>query len=183
MASKSLTTQVDGYCKVQLKVKDRVYENFKLYVLPNLCTNLILGIDFLSLHESITMKYGGSEPPLTLCGLSTLNIEPPSLFSNLTPNCKPIADRSRRYSQEDSEFIETEVKKLLKEEIIEPSKSPWRSQIVVVKKGGKKRLAVDYSQTINLFTELDAYPLPLIQDIINKVAQHDYYSEYDLTTA
>jgi len=30
-------------------------------------------------------------------------------------------------------------------------------------------MCIDYSQTINLFTELDAYPLPRIDDIINKL--------------
>ena len=183
MASKSLTAEVQGYCEIQLKVKDRTYDNFKLFILPNLCTNLILGLDFLSLHESITMKYGGSQPPLTVCGLSTLKVEPPALFSNLTPNCRPIADKSRNYSQEDREFIDGEVRRLLKEDIIESSNSPWRAQVVVVRKGEKKRLAIDYSQTINLFTQLDAYPLPRICDIINQIAKYYVHTTVDMTSA
>ena len=38
--------------------------------------------------------------------------------------------------------------------------TPWRAQVVVAKdpsKGHKKRLCIDYSQTVNLYTELDAY--------------------------
>ena len=30
-------------------------------------------------------------------------------------------------------------------------------------------MCIDYSQTINLFTELEAYPLPRIDDLINKL--------------
>ena len=30
----------------------------------------------------------------------------------------------------------------------------------------KKRMCVDYSQTINIYTELDAYPLPRIDDMV-----------------
>ena len=35
----------------------------------------------------------------------------------------------------------------------------------------KKRMGVDYSQTINIFTELDAYPLPRIDDMVNGLAK------------
>ena len=183
MASKSLMTEVTFYCEAELRVKDRSYKNFRFLILPNLCTNLILGLDFLSQHESITMNYGGKQPPLTVCGLSTIKTDPPSLFSNLTPNCRPVADGRRNYSKDDLEFISQEVDRMMGEGIIEPSKSPWRAQIVVVKKGEKKRLAVDYSQTINLYTQLDAYPLPLISDIINQIAQYRVFSTIDLRHA
>ena len=45
--------------------------------------------------------------------------------------------------------------------VIELSTSPWRAQVVVVKSAvpaNKKRLCVDYSQTINQYTELDVTP-------------------------
>ena len=44
-------------------------------------------------------------------------------------------------------------------------------------------LAIDYSQTINLFTERDAYPIPLIEDIVNKLAAYKFYASYDLKKA
>jgi len=65
-------------------------------------------------------------------GFSKLNIDPPEPFANLTADCHPIASKSRRYSQ-DSAFIDEEVKRLLKEGIIEPSLSPWQAQVVVTK--------------------------------------------------
>ena len=102
-----------------------------------------------------------------------LHIEPPEPFANLTTDCHPIATKSRRYSQEDSAFIDKEVKRLLEEDIIEPSRSPWRAQVVVAKdENHKKRLAIDYSQTINRFTLLNAFPLPRMRDIVNNIAQH-----------
>lgn len=43
--------------------------------------------------------------------------------------------------------------------------SPWRAQVVITaNENGKKRLSIDYSQSINHFTDLDAYPLPRIDD-------------------
>ena len=183
MASSDFTSEIKGYCVVKLQIKDMIYKNVRLFVMQNLCAKLIIGLDLLSQHKSITMNYGGNLPPLTICGLSTLNIDPPALFQNLTPNCHPVATKRRSYSKEDNEFIRTEVDRLIKEGIIESSNSPWRAQIVVVRKNEKKRLAVDYSETINRFTLLDAYPIPRIKDQINQIALHEVYSTIDLRAA
>ena len=130
------------------------------------------------------MKYGGSQPPLVLSGLTTLYVDPPELFANLTDDCHPIASKSRRYSRDDRKFIENETQRLLREGIIEPSNSPWRAQIVVTKDGNhKKRLAIDYSQTVNRFTQLDGYPLPRVDDTVNKIAQYRVFSTIDLRSA
>ena len=81
-------------------------------------------------------------------------------------------------------FIEKETQRLLREGIIETSNSPWRAQIVVTKDDNhKKRLAIDYSQTINRFTLLDGYPLPRIDDTVNKIAQYRVFSTIDLRSA
>ena len=41
-------------------------------------------------------------------------------------------------------------------------------------------MCIDHSQTINLFTHLDAYPLPGISSIVNQVAKCKYISTLDL---
>ena len=167
-----------------VSITGRKYAGYKLSVLPGLGADPILGLDFQYQHSSVTFHYGGSEPPLAICGFSTLNIDPPEPFANLAANCHPIASKSRRYSREDSAFIDEEVKRLLKEGIIEPSLSPWRAQVVVTKdENHRKRLAIDYSQTINRFTLLDAFPLPRITDMVNKIAQYRVFSTIDLRSA
>ncbi len=132
-----------------------------------------MGLDFQRHMRSVTLHFNGPLPPLTIrsrpapvCGLSALKVEPPSLFANLTEDCHPIATRSRRYSAADRAFVTTEVARLLKEGVIAPSNSPWRAQDLVVKTGAKPRMVIDYSQTINQFTLLDAYPLPRIIDMV-----------------
>ena len=71
-------------------------------------------------------------------------------------DCKPIAVKSRNYSQADQEFIAIEMSKLLKDGIIKPNSSLWRAQIVVVTNDNhKKKLCIDYSQTVNKFALLD----------------------------
>ena len=58
-----------------LEYKNQKYTNLHLSV---------LGLDFQSHHESITFQYGGSQPPLSVCGFSTLNMDPAEPFANLT---------------------------------------------------------------------------------------------------
>ena len=75
-----------------------------------------------------------------------LNVSPPPLFRYLSPNIKPIASKSRKYSKEDKAFIKEETDHLLRESIIEHSKRPWRAQVAVTKNYREKiRLVIDYS--------------------------------------
>ena len=181
LATSDNVTKVAGYCLTNLTYQDHTYENLCLRVLPGLCTDLILGLDFQSKHKNVIFNYCGPKPSLVVCGFSTLNMEPPEPFANLTPDCHPIATKFRRYSQEDLLFIDGEVERLLKEGIIEPSKSTWRAQVVVTKdENHKKRMAIDYSQTIKKFTLLDAFPLPRIDELVNQIAQYRVFSTIDL---
>ena len=124
------------------------------------------------MHWSITISFGGSQDILKICGLTKISCAPVKLFRNLTPNCKPIATKSRNYSAEDTEFIRKEILQVLEDDIIEPSYSPWYAQIVVTSTPNKKKqLVVDFSHTINRFTLLDAYHLPQIEDLVNQIAQ------------
>ena len=47
----------------------------------------------------------------------------------------------------------------------------------------KKRLAIDYSQTIDRFTQLDAFPLPRMTNLVNNIAQYKVFSTIDLRSA
>ena len=44
-------------------------------------------------------------------------------------------------------------------------------------------MMIDYSQTINQYTQLDAYPLPRIDDQINELAKNSVFSTIDLKEA
>ena len=113
MATSSLSTKTEGSCSVTIKYQGQTYKEFHLSVMPGLCSDLILGLDFQSQHDSVTFKYGGTKPPLSVCSLTTLNIEPPSPFENLTVDCHPIATKSRRYSKDDLTLIGDEVERLI----------------------------------------------------------------------
>ncbi|XP_046855910.1 uncharacterized protein LOC124449011 [Xenia sp. Carnegie-2017] len=119
MAASLFSSKIQGYCLADIILKEREYTKVKLFVLANLCTNVILGQNWQEKHENIIIEYGGKSPSLTICGLSTINIEPPPLFQFLSEDCRPVAAKSRRYSAEDRAFIAMEVSKLIEEGIIE----------------------------------------------------------------
>ena len=184
MATKDLEAQINGFCVTTIIVNKQTYPRIKMHIFPNLCADVILGQNWQALPKSVTFKYGGSKPEVKVCNLMALNVSPPPLFSYLSPNVKPIASKSRKYSEEDKAFIKEETDRLLREGIIEHNNSPWRAQVVVTKNyRQKKRLVIDYSLTINKFTNLDAYPLPKIDEMTNQIAQYRVFSTIDLKSA
>lgn len=54
-----------------------------------------------------------------------------SLFSNLTPKCKPIDTKSRRLRNDDKRFVQSEIDKML-QGVIEESTSPLRTQVFII---------------------------------------------------
>ena len=189
MASSDVGVFTHGCVKSPISIGRRMYPAVTFDVVDKLCAEAILGLEFLKMHSEVSFDMGGSMPRLTVKGrdqvlcVAVANLESPRLFEHMTPGYRPIADKSRRYSPDDRTFIEAEVRRLLDADIIEPSRSPWRAQLLVVKHGPKKSLVVDYSATVNRFTFLDAYPLPRIEDIVNAIAKDRYYSSIDLRSA
>jgi len=70
--------------------------------------------------------------------VAAAKLEAPRLFEFLSPDTKPAASKSRRYNQEDQAFIEAEVDRLLAADVIEPSRSSWRAQVLVKQKEKKE---------------------------------------------
>ena len=77
-------------------------------------------------------------------------------------------------------MINKEVDQMLADGIIEPSESPWSSPIVLAKKkDGKYRFCIDF-QKVNEVTRKDAYPLPFINAILDKLRRARFISSIDL---
>ena len=70
---------------------------------------------------------------------------------------------------------------MLSQGCIRPSTSVWASPIVLVeKKGGSIWLCVDY-RCLNSITVFDAYPIPKIDEIVEKVRNAEYISSIDFS--
>ena len=79
------------------------------------------------------------------------------------------------------EVLREEIKTLLDQDIIKPSKSPWAAPIVLVKKrDGTQRMCMDYRR-LNKVTVNDSYPLPNIDDLISNLGASKYITTLDLT--
>ncbi|KRZ96864.1 Retrovirus-related Pol polyprotein from transposon [Trichinella sp. T8] len=164
MASTSFQSRFTGYTIAYIELHGFHYSSSKLHILSNACTDVIIRQDILQLHSNLTVPFGGPKAPLTICGLAIAKILVPSLFVNLCTNYKPLAVKSRRYSVAEAKFINDEA-------------------LVVTSDNHKKRMVIDYSQTINRFTLLDAYPLPKINDMVQALSKYRFFSTVDLKTA
>jgi hypothetical protein len=95
----------------------------------------------------------------------------------------PISRRPHRASHVEQEIIRAEVNELLAQGVIRPSKSPWSFPVVLVpKKDGGHRMCIDY-RSLNEITTGDAYPLPLIDDILGRLSGCCYFSKMDAKSA
>lgn len=182
MAASTWTSSISLCCSVSFLIGDKEYEE-RFLILPNCCTDVILGLPFLKRHSSVKISFGGPNQELEICALAPFLVTPPRIFSHLSPDCKPFATKSRKYSSSDMLFIQEEVQRLLSEGVIETSNSPWRAQVHIVRRNHKRRMVIDYSTTINRYTYLDAYPLPHLETLVNRIASYKFYSSIDLRSA
>lgn len=64
--------------------------------------------------------------------------------------------------------------------VIEPSDSPWASPVVLVpKKDGTTRFCMDYRR-LNEKTTTDAYPMPRVGELLDRIATGHYLTTIDL---
>lgn len=91
----------------------------------------------------------------------------------------PIAQRLRPTSPADRKIVRTEIDKMLDNNIIRPSSSPWAAPIVLVrKKDGSTRFCVDYRK-LNDITIKDVFPLPRSSDLLESFNGSKYFSTLD----
>lgn len=101
----------------------------------------------------------------------------------ITTNSAPIKQRHYPLSPALQVQVNKEVEKMLADDIIEPSNSPWASPIVLVKKpDGSYRFCVNYKK-LNEVSLPDAYPLPFISSTLDKLREAKYLSTIDIKSA
>ena len=71
---------------------------------------------------------------------------------------------------------------MLKQDLIQPSKSPWSFPILIVKKkNGQLRFCVNY-KPLNDVTKKDNYPLPRIDEILDSLNEAQWFTTLDLAS-
>ena len=103
-----------------------------------------------------------------------------------TGSKRPFRERLRQYAPAVQKIIDDEVQAMLKDGVIVPSKSPYASNLLLVRKpdptaegGVKNRVCASFVQ-LNTQTEKDSYPLPNISYIFDKIGRSAWFTTMDL---
>ena len=98
----------------------------------------------------------------------------------LVPNAPVINQRPYRHSYEQKNEVESLVRELLAAGIIQHSKSPYASPILLVKKRDASwRICVDY-RALNKLTIPDRFPISVVDELIDKSFGSKVFSKLDL---
>lgn len=95
---------------------------------------------------------------------------------------KPVVYRPYRLPYTERQQVKEIVDDLLRNDIIQHSKSNYASPILIVKKKtGEQRLCVDY-RALNNKTQKDRFPMPLIDDQLTNLSGNKYFTSLDLAS-
>ena len=98
-----------------------------------------------------------------------------------TGSAKPIRLPPYRLPHAYRSEVKNEIEDMLRSGIIKPATGEWSAPVVIVKKkDGSLRLCVDFRK-LNQESQMDAYPMPRVDDIIDRLGKAKYFSTLDLT--
>lgn len=93
---------------------------------------------------------------------------------------KPIFQKPRRLLAPEREIVEKQIAEWINEGVIEECTSEYASPVVIVKKkDGSPRVCIDYRK-LNRIIEKDGHPLPIIEDVLDKLGNAKVFSTLDL---
>lgn len=99
----------------------------------------------------------------------------------------PIYVRPFKYAQCEKIEIMKQIDKLLEQDIIKNSHSPWSAPVWLVPKKmdasgePKWRMVMDFRK-LNEKIVKDKYPMPAINDVLDKIGRTKYFSALDLAS-
>ena len=78
-----------GFCLVDIHIHKSKYEAIRLNLFDDLCSDVILGLDFQCQHQRLIFQFDGEYPDLIVandkvCSIAAATTEKMSLFSNLS---------------------------------------------------------------------------------------------------
>jgi hypothetical protein len=107
-----------------------------------------------------------------------------SICTPSIPEGRAITLKNYRLAEAHKQEVNDQVEQMIRDEVIAPSTSEWNFPLVIVPKkidatGKRKwRVCVDFRK-LNELSIGDSFPLPNIQDILDKVGRARYFSALD----
>ena len=99
-----------------------------------------------------------------------------------TGDAAPVTRAPYKMSPAELDELKKQLDELLKKGHIKPSTSPWGSPVLFVKKkNGSMRMCVDY-RALNKLTIRNKYPLPRIDECLERLTGATYFTSLDLTS-
>ena len=127
---------------------------------------------FIALLEEFEALFNDNPGRTTLCE-----------HAIYTGEATPRKARPIRLPPQWEEEINSHLDELLNQKLCRPSMSPWASNVVLVtKKDSRKRFAIDY-RGLNGVTRKDAYGIPQVQAILDRLHGYRYFSVIDISAA
>ena len=100
----------------------------------------------------------------------------------IEPGAEPPNRPPYRLGPKEHEELQAQIDDLIAQGHIRPSQSPYGAPVLFVpKKDGRWRMCVDY-KALNKQTIKDRYPLPRIDDLLDRLGQAKYFSTLDLAS-
>ena len=97
-----------------------------------------------------------------------------------TGQAPPIRSHPYRIAPGLKEELHQEIRSLVQEGILVPSRSPWSSPMVPIKKtDGTLRLCIDFRR-LNKVTTPNPYQMPRVEDLLDEVAGASWLSKLDM---
>lgn len=113
------------------------------------------------------------------CGLGLTNL----VTHHIKTTGPPIKQRYYNLAPQKQKQLEKELDDMLRLGVVVPSRSAWTNPTLLVsKKDGTARFCLD-SRRLNACTLADAYPLPLVHSILDKLRNARFISSIDLSKA
>ncbi len=153
-----------------------------------------LGPEVITKIQSLTLAPGGDHlSPSQLTDVARLQKDFADVFlprpgrTNLIQHhieTEPgVVVRSRPYRlpEQKKKVVQSELEAMLEMGVIEESHSDWASPIVLVPKtDGSVRFCMDYRK-VNAVSKFDAYPMPRVDELLDRLGTARFYSTLDLT--
>ncbi|UYV83408.1 hypothetical protein LAZ67_23000908 [Cordylochernes scorpioides] len=171
----------DGHLpSLHVLLRDRVDGvDFKLlFVLDsgseiNILPRHLLPAEFMTLIKEPKLKSLKSIFGENKFNIKPLNIQPPRLRLS---DKKPVCVRPYRHSLRDRDLIKQQIEQLLKYGLIKPASSPYSAPVTLAPKKGEGR-------TLNRKIISDSFPIPLMEDRVQKVQGARVFSCLDILSA